>query len=100
MGGVETGVDGWTTKISRSPSSTKSSPLNLEPADIERLNIACNEQSKKQKLMKRTIRESNKALSTKSLGIKRVNQYVMLKTLGTGISSRVIQCMVPDMHND
>jgi hypothetical protein len=46
------------------------------------------------------IRESKSALSTKSLGVKRINQYVLLKTLGTGISSKVVQCMVPDENND
>lgn len=43
----------------------------------------------------RKIRESNKCLSTKSLGVKRINQYVVLKTLGHGASSTVHQCMLP-----
>jgi len=43
----------------------------------------------------RKIRVSNTCSSTKIFGVKRVNQYVLLKTLGTGTSSTVVQCLVP-----
>lgn len=45
------------------------------------------------------VRLSTTCLSTKSLGIKRVNQYILLKTLGTGSTSSVVQCLVSqDQH--
>lgn len=46
------------------------------------------------------IRHSKSCLSTKSLGIKRVNQYVLLKTLGMGTSSTVVQCIEPQQNGD
>ena len=48
-----------------------------------------------------TIKLSSSCLSSKTLGVKRVNQYVLLKTLGKGASSTVVQCLMPnDTGND
>ena len=46
------------------------------------------------------IRISNSANSTKSLGVKRLNQYVLLKTLGTGSTCSVVHCMIPSPKTD
>lgn len=39
---------------------------------------------------RRPIRYSNSAISTKSLGITKINQYLILKTLGFGTSAKVV----------
>ena len=43
----------------------------------------------------RHVLETRSFVSTKSFGIKKVNQYVMLKSLGAGTSGKVVQCIVP-----
>lgn len=46
------------------------------------------------------VKHSNSCISSKQLGVKRVNQYVILKTIGTGASSSVVSCMVPSDKDD
>jgi serine/threonine protein kinase len=38
-------------------------------------------------------RKSNTCISTKSFGIKKINQYTVLKTLGSGATSKVVHCL-------
>lgn len=46
------------------------------------------------------MRRSDKCLSTTSMGVKRVNEYVLLKTIGTGATSKVVQCMKPSLNEE
>jgi serine/threonine protein kinase len=48
----------------------------------------------------RNVRRSDKCLSTTSMGVKRVNEYVLLKTIGTGATSKVVQCMKPSLNEE
>ena len=34
------------------------------------------------------------------MGVKRVNDYVLLKTIGTGATSKVVQCMLPSLDEN
>jgi hypothetical protein len=43
---------------------------------------------------------SSTCLSTRSLGVKHINQYVLLKKLGTGATSSVVQCLKPGGADD
>lgn len=46
------------------------------------------------------IKYSNSALSSQSLGMQRINQYVITKTLGIGASAKVVEVIVPDMTDE
>ena len=61
-------------------------------APISTLNI--NKKSSRQ------VRISSTCLSTRSLGVKRINQYVLLKKLGTGATSSVVSCIKPGDDED